>query len=126
MSLHVLRVFVGDDGGGGNPLGVFLDGMRIPDEDRQAVAADLGFSETVFVGDRDGAELVIFTPEVELPFAGHPLAGTAWLMAREGDAPDVLRPPAGQVGVRRDGELTFIVARPEWSPPFEYVEVAVM
>ncbi len=47
--LHVLRVFTAPDGGGGNPLGVFLDGVAIPPERRQAVAAELGFSETVFV-----------------------------------------------------------------------------
>jgi predicted PhzF superfamily epimerase YddE/YHI9 len=42
--LHTLRVFVGPDGGGGNPLGVFLDGGAVPPQRRQAVAADLGFS----------------------------------------------------------------------------------
>jgi len=47
--LHVLRVFTGDDGAGGNPLGVFLDGPSIPPEQRQSVAADVGFPETVFV-----------------------------------------------------------------------------
>ena len=40
--LHVLRVFIGPDGRGGNPLGVFLDGAAIPPDRRQAVAAELG------------------------------------------------------------------------------------
>jgi len=121
--LHVLRVFVGEDGAAGNPLGVFLRGGDVPAGRRQAVAADLGFSETVFVDNLERGEIRIFTPGAEVPFAGHPSVGTAWLMAWDGAPPEVLRPPAGEVPVRREGELTFIAARPEWSPPFQYVEL---
>ena len=120
--LHILKVFVGESGSG-NPLGVFLEGREVPDEDRQRVAAELGFSETVFVGDSGRGELRIFTPETELPFAGHPLVGTAWLLAEEGFEAPVLRPPAGEVPVRFDGDLTFISGRPEWAPPFEHIEL---
>ena len=118
--LHVLRVFTGDDGSGGNPLGVFLEGAAIPPERRQAVAADLGFSETVFVDDTARGRLAVFTPTVELPFAGHPLVGTAWLLASEGRSVDRLRPPAGEVPTRQEGDLSFIAGRPEWAPPFEH------
>jgi predicted PhzF superfamily epimerase YddE/YHI9 len=121
--LHVLKVFVGEDGGGGNPLGVFLDGGEVPERDRQAVAADLGFSETVFVDDPERGVLRIFTPGTELPFAGHPLVGTAWLLAQEGPGATVLRPPAGKVPVRFEGDLTFITGRPEWAPGFEHVRL---
>jgi len=119
-TLHVLRVFTGDDGSGGNPLGVFLDGAAIPGDRRQAVAADLGFSETVFVDDAADGRLAVFTPTVELPFAGHPLVGTAWLLASEGRAVAHLRPPAGEVPTRQERELSFIAGRPEWAPPFEH------
>lgn len=121
-TLHVLKVFVGEDRAGGNPLGVFLDGPEIAYSKRQRVAADLGFSETVFVDDVERGELRIFTPETELPFAGHPLVGTAWLLRRESVAPSMLRPPAGEVPVRFDNELAFIFGRPEWAPPFESIE----
>ena len=121
--LHVLKVFVGEDGGGGNPLGVFLDGGDVPESDRQGVAADLGFSETVFVDDAGGGEVRIFTPGTELPFAGHPLVGTGWLLAREGFGVPVLRPPAGDVPVRHEDEFTYVVGRPEWAPGFEHVEL---
>lgn len=118
--LHVLRVFVGADGRGGNPLGVFLDGAEVPQAARQAVAAELGYSETVFVDDALGARLRIFTPAVELPFAGHPLVGTSWLLAMELAAVEVLRPPAGEVPTWVDGEgLTWIRGRPEWAPSME-------
>lgn len=122
-TLHVLRVFTAEDGEWGNPLGVFLEGAAVPEEQRQSVAQRLGFSETVFVDDPERGTCRIFTPGVELPFAGHPSVGTAWLLAREGRAVDVLRPPAGEVGVRREGELTFVAAEAGWSPPFELLQL---
>jgi predicted PhzF superfamily epimerase YddE/YHI9 len=118
--LHVLKVFVGEGGLGGNPLGVFLEGSEVPEADRQGAAANLGFSETVFVDDADGGELRIFTPGTELPFAGHPLVGAAWLLAGEGFRVSVLRPPAGEVPVRFEGDLAFIFGRPEWAPDFKH------
>lgn len=122
-TLHVLRIFCDQAGEWGNPLGVFLDGSEVPGERRQAVAHEIGFSETVFVGDRTRGECRIFTPGLELPFAGHPSVGTAWLLAREGEAVEVLRPPAGEVPVRREGDSTYVAARAEWSPPWELIEL---
>jgi predicted PhzF superfamily epimerase YddE/YHI9 len=122
-TLHVLRVFVGADDAGGNPLGVFLEGGEVPENERQSVAADLGFSETVFVDDAERGELRLFTPGTELPFAGHPLVGTAWLLAQEESGASVLRPPAGEVPVRFEGGLTFITGRPEWAPSFQHIQL---
>ena len=121
--LHVLKVFVGDEGIGGNPLGVFLEGGEIPEDERQRVAADLGFSETVFVDNPEGGDLRIFTPTTELPFAGHPLVGTAWLLAKERSEIEVLRPPAGEVPARMDGEVAFVTGHPDWAPEFEHLEL---
>ena len=121
--LHVLRVFCGDDWSGGNPLGVFLDGAEVAEAERQGVAADLRFSETVFVDDVQTGSVRIYTPAVEIPFAGHPMVGTGWLLAREhGDVP-ALRPPAGVVPVRTEGDLAYAAGRPEWVPGFEFVEL---
>ncbi|HSS05448.1 MAG TPA: PhzF family phenazine biosynthesis protein [Solirubrobacterales bacterium] len=119
-ALHVLRVFANEDGEWGNPLGVFLDGDQIPEGQRQRVAADLGFSETVFLENRTSGRMRIYTPRVELPFAGHPSVGTAWLLAREGTPVETLRPPAGDVGVRYANETTYVAAHSEWTPRFEY------
>ena len=122
--LHVLRVFVDDGGASGNPLGVFLDGAQVAESERQGIAADLGFSETVFVEDPEQGRLRIFTPKEELPFAGHPLVGTAWLLTSEGLDVPTLRPPAGEVPVRVEDGVTFISGRPEWAPPYEHIELA--
>ena len=117
-TLHVVRVFVGPDGAGGNPLGVFLHGPQVPDERRQAVAAELGFSETVFVDDPREGQVRILTPSTELGFAGHPLVGTGWLLARELGAVETLRPPAGPVPTWSDDDgHQWIRGRPEWAPP---------
>ena len=122
IEVRVPRVFCRPDGGFGNPLGVVLDGAAVPTGDRQAFARQLGYSETVFVDDAASGRIAIYTPEVELPFAGHPTVGTAWLLHGEGHPVDALRPPAGAVPVRRDGDLTWAAARPEWCPPWELVE----
>lgn len=118
--LHVLRVFVNQAGEWGNHLGVFLDGAGIAAEKRQRIAAQLGFSETVFVEDQASGRIRIHTPRVELSFAGHPTVGTAWLLARFGTPVETLRPPAGEVDVRRSDGVTWIEADPAWSPRFEY------
>jgi predicted PhzF superfamily epimerase YddE/YHI9 len=118
VELHVLRVFTDAEGGHGNPLGIVLDGASVPEPERQPLAFELGYSETVFVDDAASGAIRIFTPAAELPFAGHPTVGTAWLL----DA-DVLRPPAGEVRVRRDGPVTWVAARPEWCPDFGIVQL---
>src|SRR3954453_5164176 len=123
VTLHTLRVFLGPDGQGGNPLGVILDGAAVPARERQAVAADLGFSETVFVDDAATGALQIFTPAVELPLAGHPLVGTSWLLRESGTPADVLRPPAGDVPTWQADGRTWIRPRLEWAPLYELSEL---
>jgi trans-2,3-dihydro-3-hydroxyanthranilate isomerase len=71
----------------GNPVAVFTDGEGLADELMQRTARELNLSETVFVfeadGDRDAdARVRIFTPSVELPFAGHPVLGTAFVLGQ--------------------------------------------
>lgn len=121
-TLHVLRVFTDDRGEHGNLLGVFLDGGAISRSERQAIATQLGYSETVFVDDAERGVIQINTPAGELPFAGHPVVGTAWLLARALRPVEVLRPPPGEVAVREEGERTYAAARAEWCPPFDYAE----
>jgi trans-2,3-dihydro-3-hydroxyanthranilate isomerase len=68
----------------GNQLAVFTDARGLDDETMQALALEIGFSETTFVlpPEQGGTVRVrIFTPRAELPFAGHPILGTAWVLA---------------------------------------------
>jgi len=123
ITLHTLRVFLGPGGAGGNPLGVVLDGAAVPAAERQAIAADLGFSETVFVDDAATGALRIHTPTVELPLAGHPLVGTSWLLAHTGSPVTTLRPPAGDVPTWWAGGLTWIRARAEWATLYDVAQL---
>ena len=68
----------------GNQLAVFTDARAIDEETMQALALEIGFSETTFVlpPEQGGTVRIrIFTPKSELPFAGHPCLGTAWVLA---------------------------------------------
>ena len=107
--LYVLRVFCDSEGQFGSPLGVVLDGPAIPPERRQPLAGELGFSETVYVDDLDTGQVRIFTPAAELPFAGHPLVGTAWLLSRHLGSP-VMNPPAGPVPTWTSNDQVWIRA----------------
>jgi trans-2,3-dihydro-3-hydroxyanthranilate isomerase len=67
----------------GNQLAVFTDGQGLDGETMQALAREIGFSETTFVlpPEHGGTVRVrIFTPAAELLFAGHPVLGTAWVL----------------------------------------------
>ncbi len=68
----------------GNQLAVFTDARAIPEDQLQLLAREMAFSETVFVYPADGeghVRLRIFTPAVEVPFAGHPVLGSAFVLA---------------------------------------------
>src|SRR5215213_5814666 len=73
---------------GGNPLAVILDARGLADTLMQQIAAEFGYSETTFVlppaDPQHTACVRIFTPTAELPFAGHPNVGTAFVLARRG------------------------------------------
>src|SRR3954462_11339620 len=68
----------------GNQLAVFTDARDLTDEAMQSLAREMKFSETVFVLPPSSADadvrIRIFTPAVELPFAGHPVLGTAFVL----------------------------------------------
>jgi len=100
LSFHTLDVFT-DHPFGGNPLGVFPDTAHLPTDLMQTIAREMNLSETVFLGPAESpgctARVRIFTPRVEVPFAGHPTVGAAIFLAGAG----VERP--------RDGETTVVL-----------------
>lgn len=124
--VYVVRVFTDGEGRNGNPLGVVLDSDGLDDARMQAIAVELGFSETVFVQDVVQAQLRIFTPAQEIPLAGHPLVGTAWLLSRvTGAEVAVLRPlRAANVDTWQDDGVTWIRARIADAPVWRFVQLA--
>jgi trans-2,3-dihydro-3-hydroxyanthranilate isomerase len=95
---------------GGNPLAVLPDAGALDDATMQAIAREFNLSETVFVVPPEDrahtARLRIFTPGGELPFAGHPTVGTAFVLATIGATPGasdiVFEEGVGPVPVRID------------------------
>jgi trans-2,3-dihydro-3-hydroxyanthranilate isomerase len=97
----------------GNQLAVFTDARELPEELLQPLAREMNFSETVFVLPKEGGGHVrirIFTPGSELPFAGHPVLGTAFVLAGPLQLEEIrLETGAGVVPVRLEREGARIV-----------------
>jgi trans-2,3-dihydro-3-hydroxyanthranilate isomerase len=102
----------------GNPVAVFTDAAGLDGDTMQRTARELNLSESVFVLDDDGngtdaadAAVRIFTPSVELPFAGHPVLGTAFVLGTNRELDLVrLRTGAGIVPVilhREGSEIVY-------------------
>ena len=121
LAYHVLDVFT-DRRFGGNPLAVVLEADALDTVRMQTIAREFNLSETVFVCKPQNAahtaRVRIFTPAIEMPFAGHPTVGTAALLAQlkapepggNGDALVVLEEGVGpvRIGVRmRAGAAPF-------------------
>ncbi|MEV0246211.1 PhzF family phenazine biosynthesis protein [Nocardia sp. NPDC050712] len=125
VRVEVVRVFTDSTGRFGNELGL-VSAAEVAEPDRQVLAAKAGYSETVFLGEPvdDVAQVRIFTPAVELPFAGHPTVGTAWWFGQQGTPVRTLDVPAGQVAVEYADTLTWITARGAWAPDFVFHQVA--
>lgn len=87
LSFYQADVFT-EDPFSGNPVAVFPDAQGLTDYQLQQIAREMNLSETVFVlPPNDGAAVVrlrIFTPTQELPFAGHPVLGTFFVLAQLG------------------------------------------
>jgi trans-2,3-dihydro-3-hydroxyanthranilate isomerase len=121
--IHIVDVFT-DRALAGNQLAVVLDAGDITPEVMQRVAREMNFSETTFVmaPEQSGhaARVRIFTPGTELPFAGHPTVGTAWVLSTQNLVPGgalefTLEEGVGPVPVRGErgaNGLTFWMTHP--------------
>jgi predicted PhzF superfamily epimerase YddE/YHI9 len=119
VNVEVVRVFTDPDGRFGNPLGI-VEGALVPPADRQRVAAELGFSETVYVDDAATGTIRIFTRAGEMAFAGHPTVGVAWWLQSQGVTADTLRVPAGDIPIIRDGDLISVRADTTWGSTWDW------
>ena len=105
----------------GNPLCVFEDGSGLDSETMQALARQFNLSETTFIlpSTRATAQVRIFTPAYEMPFAGHPTLGTAHVVRslfRAGDKV-TLEMKAGVIPVEAEGDRWTLSARPAQTRP---------
>ncbi len=105
----------------GNPLAVFTDARGLETEQMQRIAAELNLSETTFVfppaDPKHTAQVRIFSPRSELPFAGHPTVGTAFVLRGDSQQNElVLEEGVGPVPVRvatgTDGAVQFWLTTP--------------
>ncbi len=105
----------------GNPLAVFTDARGLETDQMQRIAAELNLSETTFIfppaDPENTAQVRIFTPRSELPFAGHPTVGTAFVLRGDSGANDlVLEEGVGPIPVRvatgSDGAVQFWLTTP--------------
>jgi trans-2,3-dihydro-3-hydroxyanthranilate isomerase len=107
----------------GNQLAVFTDARELPEELLQPLAKEIGFSETVFVYSPEAgghARMRIFTPAAEIPFAGHPTLGTAFVLAAPLQLGEIrLETGSGIVPVRldRDERGSIVFGRMEQPVP---------
>lgn len=103
---------------GGNQLAIIPDATGLSENNLQKIAREFNFSETTFVFPPDDAahtaKVRIFTPTMEILFAGHPLIGTACALVQEGANQDmVLELGVGPLTVKSDGEsASFTTTRP--------------
>src|SRR5262245_45547746 len=114
---HIVDVFA-ERRYAGNTLAVVRDAADLDTEAMQAIAREFGFSETTYIVSdaHAGAEVRvrIFTPTFEMPFAGHPTLGTAWVVREHllGGRSDgvTLALGVGAVPVAFEGELAWLTA----------------
>jgi len=125
LRYRILNVFTdGDNPFSGNPLCVFEDATGLSDKTMQDLARQLNLSETTFITSKDAdvtANVRIFTPSYELPFAGHPTLGTAHVVSEMFGAGDevVLGMPAGDIPVQFAGNVWTLRANPPTSSAVE-------
>jgi trans-2,3-dihydro-3-hydroxyanthranilate isomerase len=110
----------------GNQLCVVPEPIDVDEETMQALAKEIGFSETTFVTEAAGDRYAmrIFTPAAELPFAGHPTLGTAFVLVSEGrvSSPATQVVTAGEIPVEVDveaGTVWMTQLPPEFGPVFD-------
>ncbi len=115
----------------GNPLTVVLDCEGLDAADMQAIARETNHSETTFVAAQAGAggawPVRIFTPKKEIPFAGHPTLGTAWVISQIHGVgfPLELDLGVGRVPVREDGGALWMTQpKPAFGPMVEAADAA--
>jgi trans-2,3-dihydro-3-hydroxyanthranilate isomerase len=122
LSFRIVNVFTRNaDPLSGNPLCVFEDAAALDTETMQRLARQFNLSETTFLlpSSRANARVRIFTPSYEMPFAGHPTLGTAFVCRALGRCSDegTLEMHAGLIPVHAQGNRWTLQANPATTRP---------
>ncbi|WP_172250115.1 PhzF family phenazine biosynthesis protein [Saccharibacillus deserti] len=119
MDFYIVDVFA-EEKYQGNPLAVLIPTRAISTEEMQKIAREINFSETAFIlsgkQDNGGYDVRIFTPDVEIPFAGHPTLGTAFIIQKvleNNESKQItLNLEVGQIPVTLEGEQLIMKQNP--------------
>lgn len=131
MTFYIVDVFA-ETRYAGNQLCVFTDAAGLTDAQMGQMAREINFPETTFVtgGSLEmGFDVRIFTPEYEIPFAGHPTLGTAWVIGNRvvglPDAAVTLNLPVGPIRVETLGDTRWLTAaQPRFGRTFSPAHIA--
>src|SRR5437763_6230559 len=114
---------------GGNPLAVLPDARGLTDDQMQAITREFNYSETVFVfppeNDVNTRRVRIFTPGAELPFAGHPTVGCAFVIASIGEI--TLKGGEARIVLEEgDGPIPVLIRSTCGKPVFDQLSLSII
>jgi predicted PhzF superfamily epimerase YddE/YHI9 len=120
IEARVMRVFTNKELEFGNHVGIVFDEERaLSDKNRQEIAVKLGYSESVFVNDLQAGHISTYTPQREIPFAGHAAVGAAWLLGIvRGTEVQSLQGPEGHIRTWTDDHATWVRSELKSTPPW--------
>lgn len=126
LPFYIVDVFT-DKKYAGNQLAVFLDAENLSTELMQTIAREINFAESTFISkiqpENQSATIRIFTPEIEMRFAGHPIIGTSWVLMNKivQSKPQSfkLSVPIGEISIQQSGDLVWLqAAQPDFFDTF--------
>lgn len=125
IEINVVRAFVNTVGEYGNQTGIVLDTeLQISPADRQKIATQQHFTDTVFVNDIDTVNVSIFNPQQETKFAGDSLISTSYLIRnRLGKNTETIMCKGGEIRSWSEGEVTWIRASLAGTPGWQHVQM---
>ena len=123
--MKILRVFTDKDNNFGNPLGIVIDEENSLDKkERQQITIKSGFSEVVFINNIDKRNISIYSPQGEIPFAGHAVVGTTYFLTQEYKIPITqLVGIKGIIKTWQENGLTWVKGKLSLTPPWNYEQL---
>lgn len=123
--VRILRVFTNEKGEFGNPLGIVVDEKGLfGKKRRQQIATESGFSEVVFINDIQNKNISIYSPQREIPFAGHAVVGATYFLTKEYKMPVTqLIGIKGIIETWQENELIWVRGDLSISPPWNYEQL---